>query len=102
MIFDYSKILKALITTAFKVVAYDDILDWRDYGMESIINRTLNNKNLGGGSIILMNNGAKYTPQALEGIITGLQEKGYDLVPISQLIYTGEYKIVHTVRQFQK
>lgn len=33
---------------------------------------------------------AKYTAEALEKIIIGLQEKGYEIVPVSELIYTGE------------
>lgn len=79
-----------------------DSLDWKDYGTESIINKVVNNKHLGKGSIILMHNGAKGTPAALQSIITGLKDKGYEMVPISQLIYTGEYKIDHTGRQFAK
>jgi peptidoglycan-N-acetylglucosamine deacetylase len=79
-----------------------DSLDWKDYGVESIINKTVNSKDLGNGSIILMHNGAKYTPEALESIITGLMNKGYEIVPISQLIYTGSYTVDHTGRQFQK
>lgn len=79
-----------------------DSLDWKDYGTKSIIDMVVNNKNLGNGSIILMHNGAKDTPEALEAIITGLQEKGYELVPISKLIYTGKYTVDHTGRQFEK
>ena len=79
-----------------------DSLDWKDYGADSIINKTVNHKKLGKGSIILMHNGAKYTPEALEKIIVGIQEKGYQIVPISQLIHTGEYTIDHTGRQFSK
>jgi len=79
-----------------------DSLDWKDYGVEDIINMTVNHKKLGRGSIILMHNGAKFTPDALDAVITGLQEKGYDIVPISQLICTGEYTIDHTGRQFAK
>jgi peptidoglycan-N-acetylglucosamine deacetylase len=79
-----------------------DSLDWKDYGVDSIIKSVVNNKHLGNGSIILMHNGARDTPEALESIITGLKEKGFELVPISQLIYTGEYKIDHEGRQFKK
>ena len=67
--------------------------------MDSIINKTVNNKKLGKGSIILMHNGAKFTPEA---VITGLQNKGYEIIPISQLLHTGEYTIDHTGRQFEK
>ena len=38
-----------------------DSLDWKDYGVDSILNTVLNHKALGNGSIILCHNGAKYT-----------------------------------------
>lgn len=79
-----------------------DSLDWKDYGVDSIVKKCTENKNLRKGSIILLHNGAKYTPDALESIILGLKEKGYELVPISQLIHRGEYTIDHTGRQFKK
>lgn len=68
-----------------------DSLDWKDYGTDSIIEKVCNHKDLGNGSIVLMHNGAKYTKDALETIITTLQGKGYELVPISQLIYKDNY-----------
>ena len=40
-----------------------------------------------------MHNGAKYTAEALETVITSLQEQGYTLVPISQLIVKREFLI---------
>jgi len=76
-----------------------DSLDWKDYGVESIVNTVNNHKNLGNGSIILCHNGAKYTAQALEGLITGLLDQGYEIVPISQLIYKDNYHMDHTGRQ---
>ena len=88
--------------TGFKSVTDSDSLDWKDYGVDGIINKTVNNKKLGNGSIILLHNGAKYTPETLEAVIVGLQDKGYQIVPISQLIYTGEYTVDHTGRQFEK
>lgn len=79
-----------------------DSLDWKDYGVDSIINTVLNHKHLGNGSIILMHNGAKYTPEALEAVILGLKEKGYELVPISELIYKENYEMDHEGRQHLK
>lgn len=38
-----------------------------------------------------MHNGAKYTAEALPKVIEGLQEKGYEIVPISKLIYKDNY-----------
>ena len=35
-------------------------------------------------------------------IIIGLKDRGFEMVPISQLIYTGEYTIDHEGRQFAK
>ncbi len=79
-----------------------DSLDWKDYGVDSVVDMVVNNKHLGNGSIILCHNGAKYTKDALEAMIEGLQDKGYKIVPISQLIYTDDYYMDHEGRQFQK
>ena len=49
-----------------------------------------------------MHNGAKYTKSALDAVITGLKEMGYEIVPISELIYTGNYEIDHTGMQNKK
>ena len=49
-----------------------------------------------------MHNGAKYTPAALEAIILGLKEKGYELVPISELIHKENYEMDHEGRQHVK
>ncbi|MGN0382910.1 MAG: polysaccharide deacetylase family protein [Eubacterium sp.] len=76
-----------------------DSLDWKDYGVDSIIDTVLNHKNLQNGSIILMHNGAKYTAKALPKVIEGLKEKGYTIVPISELIIRENYHMDHTGRQ---
>lgn len=68
-----------------------DSLDWKDYGVDDIVKRVVGSDKLQNGAIILMHNGAKYTADALDSVITGLQEKGYELVPISQLIYKDKY-----------
>lgn len=69
--------------------------------MDNIIKTVLENKNLGNGSIILCHNGAKYTADALDALITGLQEKGYELVPVSELIYKENYHMDVSGRQIQ-
>lgn len=76
-----------------------DSLDWKDYGVDSIIQTVTRHKHLGNGSIILCHNGAKYTAQALETLITTLKEQGYEFVPISQLIYKDKYHLNHEGRQ---
>ena len=76
-----------------------DSLDWKDYGTDAILDRVLNHSHLGNGSIILCHNGAKYTAQALERLITGLQEKGYRIVPVSELILREDYHMDAEGRQ---
>ncbi len=53
-------------------------------------------------SIVLFHNAAKNTPMALPGIIEKLQSDGYQFVPISELIYTGNYAIDQAGKQYQK
>ncbi|WP_343208780.1 polysaccharide deacetylase family protein [Anaerolentibacter hominis] len=79
-----------------------DSLDWKDYGTDNIISTVLDHKALDNGAIILMHNGARYTREALPAIIKGLQDKGYEIVPISQLIHTGDYYMDNTGKQFAK
>lgn len=78
-----------------------DSLDWKDYGVDSILKTVTEHKNLQNGSIILMHNGAKYTAQALPQVIEGLLEQGYEIVPISELIYRDNYHLDVTGRQIQ-
>ena len=78
-----------------------DSLDWKNYGVDSILKTVLEHKHLGNGSIILCHNGAKYTAEALEQLIVGLQEKGFELVPVSELIYREDYQIDAEGRQIQ-
>lgn len=78
-----------------------DSLDWKDYGVDSIIKTVTEHKHLQNGSIILMHNGAKYTAQALPQIITKLKEQGYQFVRISDLIYKDNYHLDVTGRQIQ-
>lgn len=101
----YGDYNNTLIETAEKCgyfsIQWDvDSLDWKDYGVQSIIKTVTEHKHLGNGSIILCHNGAKYTADALESLIKGLKEQGYQIVPVSQLIYTtGDYHIDHEGRQ---
>ena len=68
-----------------------DSLDWKNYGVDSIVNTVLNHKDLKNGSIILMHNGAKYTKDALETVISTLQSKGYEFVTLSELVYKDHF-----------
>lgn len=64
------------------------------------MDKVLNHPHLGNGSIILMHNGAKYTPAALDEIIKGLKDRGYEMVPVSSLIWKENFHLDQEGRQF--
>lgn len=78
-----------------------DSLDWKNYGTDSIIHTVCDHKHLGNGSIILCHNGAEYTADALESVITGLQKQGFTFVPVSELIIRENYHMDHEGRQIK-
>ena len=49
-----------------------------------------------------MHNGTDYTAKALQGIIDGLKNKGYQFVSVSELIIREGYEIDHAGRQVKK
>ena len=48
---------------------------------------------LSNGSIILSHNGTKNTARSLDMLIKNIKEKGYEIVKVSELIYTENYTI---------
>ncbi len=80
------------------VIQWDvDSLDWKDLSADEITSRVLNN--VKAGSIVLFHNAAKHTPEALPAIIESLLADGYTIVPVSQLLLTGDYTIDNTGMQ---
>ena len=77
-----------------------DSLDWKGISADEIQGRVL--KNITPGSIVLFHNAADNTPQALPGIIEALLADGYTIVPVSQILLSGEYTIDHTGKQCAK
>ena len=74
-----------------------DSLDWKDPSPEQIKKNILNK--IKPGSIILMHNGAKNTPEALPLVIESIINEGYSIVPISQIIYQCPYMTDHEGKQ---
>jgi hypothetical protein len=74
-----------------------DSLDWKDPTPQQISSRVISK--VKPGSIILMHNGAKNTPQALPTILQTLQSQGYQFVRISELIYKDNYTIDNAGKQ---
>lgn len=75
-----------------------DSLDWKDLSAGDIYKRITSN--VSAGSIVLFHNAAKHTPEALPDIIEYLLSEGYEIVPVSELLLTGEYDIDNTGRMF--
>lgn len=100
---DYdNEVIKNVSACGYYAIQWNvDSLDWKNYGVDSIIQTVTEHKDLKNGSIILMHNGAKYTAEALPKVIEGLQAKGYEIVPISKLIYKEPYHLDVTGRQIK-
>ena len=74
-----------------------DSLDWKELSAAEITQRVTSK--VQSGSIVLFHNAALHTPEALPGIIEALLQEGYSIIPISQILLSGEYTIDHTGRQ---
>lgn len=76
-----------------------DSLDWKGLTADEITRRVT--ENVQPGSIVLFHNAAEHTPEALPVIIESLLADGYTIVPIGEILLTGEYEIDHTGRQYK-
>ena len=95
---DYDNaVVKAVKNRNMYCVQWDvDSLDWKDPSPAQMVERITSK--LTSGSIILMHNGAKNTPEALPQIIDAVRAEGYEFVPISELIPEGDYTTDHEGR----
>ena len=77
-----------------------DSLDWKDPSPDEMVSRI--KSKLTPGSIILLHNGAKNTPEALPKIIEAIKAEGYTIVPVSEIIPEGEYYTDHEGKMILK
>ena len=96
---DYDNLL---IDTAKKMGLYTiqwdvDSLDWKNLTATEIALRIING--VKSGSIILCHNNGLHTAEALPMIFSTLKNRGYEFVPIGDLIYKENYGIDSTGRQ---
>jgi len=76
----------------YKVIQWDiDSLDWKEIGPNYVKANVL--KNASPGSIVLFHGGVEYTKNYLPNIIKTLKKEGYDIVPVSELLYKNSYII---------
>lgn len=100
---DYDNaVVDVALDCGYYSIAWDvDSLDWKNEGVDAIIETVTKHKNLGNGSIILCHNGAEYTAEALDELLTLLENEGYTFVPLSELIYRNDYHMNFEGRQIK-
>lgn len=74
-----------------------DSLDWKNRGVEDLIKQAT--KNNQPGDIVLFHNDSKYIVQALPTVLKTYQDAGFTIIPVSEILLTGDTEIDHTGRQ---
>jgi polysaccharide deacetylase family sporulation protein PdaB len=94
-------VIAAVDSMGIQTIQWDvDSLDWKDLSAPEIYSRVTSK--VAPGSIILFHNAALHTPEALADIIEYLISENYSIVPVSELILSGDYTIDHTGRQIPR
>ena len=90
---EYSnKVIQTAEQCGYRTIQWSiDSLDWQELGVEPMVKRVT--EKLHPGAIVLFHNNGKYTAEALPEIINYAHEQGYEIVPISELLYQENYKI---------
>lgn len=101
---DYnSEVIKNAEETGYYSIQWSiDSLDWKEPGVDAVIDKVCHHKALDNGGIILMHTGTKCTKKALSPMIQNLKAQGYQFVPISKLIYKNSYRINPEGKQIKK
>lgn len=96
---DYNdSVIRTCKENGYYVIQWDvDSLDWKELGVQPVVDRVT--RNVRNGSIVLFHNNAKYIKEYLPLVIERLQESGYEIVPISELIYKENFILDNTGRQ---
>lgn len=99
---DYNdRLIKVCRKNNYHVIQWDvDSLDWKELGVQPVVDRVT--RNVQNGSIVLFHNNAKYVKEYLPLVIEELQKDGYEIVPISELIYKEDYYMDNTGRQHKE
>jgi polysaccharide deacetylase family sporulation protein PdaB len=90
---EYSnKTISAIEKCGYQTIQWSiDSLDWKELGKEPMVERI--KENLHPGAIILFHNNGTYTAEALPEIIEFIKGEGYEILPISELLYKENYYI---------
>lgn len=77
-----------------------DTLDYKGLTGEEMWKRL--EEKLTSGDIILTHNGTKHTADSLDMLLKNIKQKGYEVVPVSELIYKDNYEIDSIGMQISK
>lgn len=98
-----NRVIQSIYACGYYPVCWSvDTMDWKNYGKQDIISRVTEHEDLKNGAIIRWNTNGKYTVEALEQVLKILREKGYEVVPVSRLIYRENFYMDSSGRQFAK
>ena len=91
-------VISTIQSLGMTAVQWDtDSLDWKNLTAPEITRRVTGK--VQPGIIVLFHNAGLHTPEALPGIIEYLQSNGYTIVPVSELLLSGDSYIDHSGRQ---
>ena len=94
-------VIKAATDKAYYTIQWSlDTLDYTGLTGNEMWKR-LDTK-LSNGDIILTHNGTKYTADSLDMLLKNIKQKGFNVVPVSELIYKDNYKIDSMGMQIKK
>lgn len=86
-----NNVIKKISEMGYQVIQWSiDSHDWKEPGVDHIVKQLLKADS---GDIILMHNNAPETAEALKIALPLLKEKGYKIVPLSELVYKDNYFI---------
>lgn len=82
----------------WEVIQWDcDTIDWKGGEADTLLANA--KKRLQNGSILLLHVGAPHTLEALPALLDMIEDNGYELVRVGELIYEPPYTIDHQGRQ---
>lgn len=90
---EYSnKVLEVADSFGYYTIQWSiDSLDWKDLSAGTMVRRVLDNLNP--GEIVLFHNAGRHTPEAVDTLLGELKARGYEVVPVGELIYRDHYYI---------
>ncbi|MDR1391631.1 MAG: polysaccharide deacetylase family protein [Clostridiales bacterium] len=92
------EVIRASREIGYQAIQWDvDSLDWKDLSSKEIYDRVVSK--VKPGSIVLFHNGAKHTAESLPSIIEKLQSDGYEIIPVSKLLFKENFTIDNAGKQ---